>query len=350
MSDTHAGENNLYVIQSKIGGSDWVITVKGDSNYNLRLNHNTVDQRQLWVREDDKGRGGFFLRNPFLDLCLRAGSSQGGNVTMAKKSMDDPEFIWHHEQGDDNWGCLNKHSDSEQKLNVRGDGPYDENTPIIQYGYDKGSPHELWKLVRYDPEFGPTDITYDLTKRTVTLGDPIAAATTSVANRTSAGKTTESATLRVSAQSTITHSVSDTSQDTKSVAETFGGKFSVEKVFEVSASATVTETHSTGHTIGDTFSVGETIDVSASVNVTVEPGKSYDVLLMARHTIMTMPYTATITRKAADGTPGTSYTIHGTYRYQNAYRYDIAVTDVADGTPVAGAVSDLVIQQVPRRT
>jgi hypothetical protein len=59
---------------------------------------------------------------------------------MAKKSMDDPEFIWHHEQGDDNWGCLNKHSDSEQKLNVRGDGPYDENTPIIQYGYDKGPP------------------------------------------------------------------------------------------------------------------------------------------------------------------------------------------------------------------
>jgi hypothetical protein len=349
MSDTHAGENNLYVIQSKIGGSDWVLTVKGDSNYSLRLNHNTVDQRQLWVREDDKGRGGFFLRNPFLDLCLRAGSSQGGNVTMAKKSMDDPEFIWVKERGDD-WGCLHKISDSEQKLNVGGNGPYNENTPIIQYEYDKGSDHELWKLVQYDPEFGPTDITYDLTHRTVTLGDPIAAATTSVANRTSAGKTTESATLRVSAQSTITHSVSDTSQDTKGVAETFGGKFSVEKVFEVSASATVTETHSTGHTIGDTFSVGETIDVSASVNVTVEPGKSYDVLLMARHTIMTMPYSATITRKAADGTPGTAYTIHGTYQYKNAYRYDIAVTNVADGTPVTGAVSDLVIQQAPRRT
>jgi hypothetical protein len=95
------------------------------------LNHNTVDQRQLWVREDDKGRGGFFLRNPFLDLCLRAGSSQGGNVTMAKKSMDDPEFIWVKERGDD-WGCLHKISDSEQKLNVGGNGPYNENTPIIQ--------------------------------------------------------------------------------------------------------------------------------------------------------------------------------------------------------------------------
>ena len=151
MSDTHAGENNLYVIQSKIGGSDWVLTVKGGSNYSLRLNHNTVDQRQLWVRQDDKGRGGFFLRNPFLDLCLRAGSSQGGNVTMAKKSMDDPEFIWHHEQGDDNWGCLNKHSDSEQKLNVRGDGPYNENTPIIQYEYDKGTAHDEDWCDRFAP-------------------------------------------------------------------------------------------------------------------------------------------------------------------------------------------------------
>src|SRR4030081_3367104 len=129
------------------------LTVKGGSNYSLRLNHNTVDQRQLWVRQDDKGRGGFFLRNPFLDLCLRAGSSQGGNVTMAKKSMDDPEFIWVKERGDD-WGCLHKISDSEQKLNVGGNGPYNENTPIIQYEYDKGSDHELWKLVQYDPEFG----------------------------------------------------------------------------------------------------------------------------------------------------------------------------------------------------
>ena len=66
----------LYVIQSKINSSDWVLTVKGDSNYSLHLNHNTVDPRQLWVREEDAARGGFFLRNPFLDRCLRAGSSQ----------------------------------------------------------------------------------------------------------------------------------------------------------------------------------------------------------------------------------------------------------------------------------
>ena len=159
----------LYVIQSKINSSDWVLTVKGDSNYSLHLNHNTVDPRQLWVREEDAARGGFFLRNPFLDRCLRAGSSQGGTITMASKSMGDAELIWRKEQGDD-WGCLNKLSDWEQKMNVAGNGPYDENTPIIQYEYDRGSDHELWKLVKYDPNFGPAVIIYEEGGQHLTLG------------------------------------------------------------------------------------------------------------------------------------------------------------------------------------
>jgi hypothetical protein len=67
---------------------------------------------------------------------------------------------------------------------------------------------------------------------------------------------------------------------------------------------------------------------------------------MARKCILTMPYTATMTRKDALGKPGKSYTINGTYRYENAYRYDILVTDVADGKPVADAVaSPPLIQQ-----
>jgi hypothetical protein len=49
----------LYVIQSKIGNSDWVLTVTNDNGY-VHLDHNAVDQRQLWVREDDAARGGFF--------------------------------------------------------------------------------------------------------------------------------------------------------------------------------------------------------------------------------------------------------------------------------------------------
>jgi hypothetical protein len=347
MSDTVSP--TLYVIQSKINSSDWVLTVKGDNNDSLRLNHNTVDPRQLWVREDDAARGGFFLRNPFVDRCLRAGSSQGGQLTMASKNMGDAEFIWRKEQGD-NWGCLNKLSDWEQKMNVAGNGPYNENTPIIQFSYDRGSDHELWKLVQYDPNFGPTAVTYDEGAQHLALGEPITADVTNLDNRSSTARLNATVTLHTTTQKTETHSVSDTTQNTLSAAQTFGAKFSVEKVFEVSESGTVTATQSTSRTIGDQTSVSTTIDISASANIMVEPGKSYNVSLMARHCTLTVPYTATVTRRAVDGKPGASYTISGTYRYENAYRYDIIVMDTQGGAPVPLAVSSPKIQQKTRVT
>lgn len=347
MSDTVSP--TLYVIQSKINSSDWVLTVKGDSDnkYNLHLNHNSVDPRQLWVREDDAARGGFFLRNPFLDRCLRAGSSQGGQVTMAAKNMGDAEFIWRKEQGD-NWGCLNKLSDWEQKLNVAGNGPYDENTSIIQYEYDRGSDHELWKLVQYDPNFGPTVVAYDEGGQHLALGAPIVADVTNLDNRSSTARLNATVTLHTTTQKTESHSVSDTTQNTFSVAQTFGAKFSVEKVFEVSESGTVTSTQSTSRTIGDQSTVSTAIDISASANIMVEPGKNYNVSLMARHCTLTVPYTATVTRRSVDGKPGASYTISGTYRYENAYRYDIVVVDASSGAAVPQAVSSPTIQQQPR--
>lgn len=338
----------LYVIQSKINNSDWVLSVTGDNTY-VHLDHNTVDPRQLWVREDDAARGGFFLRNPFLDHCLRAGSSQGGRVTVAAKSMGDAEFVWRKEQGD-NWGCLNKLSDWEQKLNVAGNGPYNENTPIIQYEYDRGSDHELWKLVQYDPNFGPTTVNYDTGRQHLVLGEPITADVTNLDNRSSTARLNATVTLHTTTQKTETHSVSDTTENTLAVALTFGAKFSVEKVFEVSESGTVTETQSTSRTISDQSSVSTTIDVSASANIMVEPGKNYDVSLMARRCTLTVPYTATITRRAVDGKPGATYTITGTYRYDNAYRYDIVVVDVGNGTPVPHAASAPIIQQKMRAT
>ena len=339
----------LYVIQSKINSSDWVLTVKGDSNYSLHLNHNTVDPRQLWVREEDAARGGFFLRNPFLDRCLRAGSSQGGTITMASKSMGDAELIWRKEQGDD-WGCLNKLSDWEQKMNVAGNGPYDENTPIIQYEYDRGSDHELWKLVKYDPNFGPAVIIYEEGGQHLTLGDPITADVTNLDNRSSTARLNSTVTLRTTTQKTETHSVSDTTQNTLSLTQTFGAKFAIDKVFEVSESGSVTATQSTTRVIGDQSSVSDTIDISASANVMVEPGKNYNVSLMARHCTLTMPFTATITRRAIDGKPGASYTISGIYRFENAYRYDIVVADADNGAKVSQAVSSPTIQKKMRGT
>jgi hypothetical protein len=345
MSATTQTTPPLFLIQSKVDQSDWVLTVKGSgSSRYVRLNHNSADESQLWLREEDAARGGFFLRNPFLDLCLRAGSSQGGGVTMAAKTMSDAELIWRKE-GDADWGCLNKLSDWEQKLNIAGDGPYDDNSSIVQYEYDRGSDHEMWKLVQYEPNFGSTDVVYNEQSKAVVLGDPISAAVTNIENSSTTASVTTSVTLRTSVQKTMTHSVSDQTQHALTVAQKFGGKFSIDKVFEVSEEGSVTATRTTSRTVGDQTSNAETIDVSVSANVVVPAGKSYDVTLMVRHCTLTVPYTATITRRTVSGGAGTSYQINGTYQYTSAYRYDLKVTDKATQATVTNAVSQVAVQQ-----
>lgn len=325
-----------------------MLTVKGDSNYSLHLNHNTVDPRQLWVREEDAARGGFFLRNPFLDRCLRAGSSQGGTITMASKSMGDAEFIWRKEQGDD-WGCLNKLSDWEQKMNVAGNGPYDENTPIIQYEYDRGSDHELWKLVKYDPNFGPAVIIYEEGGQHLTLGGsdhsrrdeprqplldcPVKLdcdlAYNHAENRDPFGQRYH--TEYLVAHPDLWRQVRYR-QGLRGQRERFGNRDAVD------------------HASNRRPVFSQRYDISASANVIVEPGKNYNVSLMARHCTLTMPYTATITRRAIDGKPGASYTISGIYRFENAYRYDIVVADADNGAKVSQAVSSPTIQKKMRGT
>ena len=338
----------LLFIQSAINRSDWVLTVTGEAgSYNLRLNHNAATERQLWLKEDDPVRGGFFLRNPFLDLCLRAGSSQGGWVSMAAKTMDDPELLWRKENGDD-WGCLNKLMDWEQKLNVAGDGPYDDGTPVIQYEWSGGGDNEYWKLASYDPNFGAADITYDEGAKTLVLGEPITAAVTALDNRSSTAALNSTVTLRTSEQKSYQHSVSDQTQRTLSVAQKFGAKFGIDKMFSVNEEGSVTATRSTTHTEINQTTATESVDVTVQAAVLVAPGKSYQVALMARHCTLTIPYTATVTRRTVAGRAGQSYTINGNYRFQGAYRYDILVTDPVARAAVQDAVGQVAVNQQVR--
>ena len=330
----------LYLIQSKIDDSDWVVTVKTDANGNPfpRINRYYYDVMQYWAKEDvADARGGFRLKNPFDNLYLLAGSSQGGHVEMRALDTHNDEMIWRKEN-DDDWGCLNKHTDWEQKMQLSGDGPYNEDTAIIQYEYDRGSAHELWKLVEYTPDFGPTDVVYNEQAKTLILGDPIAAVVVPVTNQSTSAAFGTTLTLQTTHQKTMSHAVTDQTQRTLTTVSTFGAKFSVEKVFEVSEQGSVTASKTTSRTINDQSGTSDTITVTAAVTVSVPPGKSYQVSLMARHCSLTVPYTATITR-STPGRAGVPYQISGVYRFESAYRYDILVADAAAGTPVANAVT-----------
>ena len=358
-----AGTNTtpqLYVVQSKVGNSDWVVTIKNSTpnisdwthqSSGLHIDHNAYSDAQLWMKEDD-ARGGFFLRAPTIEsstcptgICMRAGGSQGnGAPTLVPKTMADPELIWRKEQGDD-WGCLNKLPDWQQKLQLAGDGPYDENSQLCNYEYDNGSDHELWKLVPYTPQYSAASIVYGETQ--LSKGDPITATSQVFVNHSATATADFTATLSTSQAQSHTHSVSDTSAKSLSVTQAIGAKFTIDKVLEVSETSTISATSSQSTTIGDQDTVSNTVTATTSVKVTVPPAKSYEVALLANRCTLVAPYTATLTRMKPDGSSGATYTISGQYTYSGAYRYEVAIYDVdGNGDRVADVTQQAATQVI----
>lgn len=335
----------LYLVQSRIDNSDWVLTITHDGgaivdwahdDCAVHLGRNAYSDAQLWMKEDD-ARGGFFLRAPTIEataypggIVLRAGGSQGGGVALIKpKDLGDAEQIWRKEDGD--WSCLNKLADWEQKLQVLGNGPYNEGAFLGNYEYDGGSDHEMWKLVPYTPDYATATITYGA--GVLSKGDPITAASQKFSNHSATVASDFTATLSATRSTTHTHSVSDSSSKTFSLTQSIGAKFAIDKVFEVNETSTASASRTTSITIGDQDSVSESVTASSSVKVTVPAGKRYEVALVANKCTITAPYTAVLARKKPDGTAATAYTITGNYVYDGAYLYEVAVYELnADGS------------------
>ena len=348
MAGTNAGPQ-LYVVQSKIGNSDWVLTIKNSApnitgwthqSSGLHIDHNSYSDAQLWMKEDDP-RGGFFLRAPTIEsssyptgICMRAGGSQGnGGPSLVPKTMADPELIWRKEQGDD-WGCLNKLPDWEQKLQLKGDGPYNDSSELCNYEYDHGSDHELWKLVPYVPQYSAANFVYG--EGQLSKGDPITATSQVFVNHSATATADFTATLSTSQTKSHTHSVSTSSTNTLTLTQAIGAKFSIDKVLEVNETSTASRALSQSTAVGDQDTVTDTVTASTSVKVTVPPSKSYEVALLANRCTLVAPYTATLTRMKPDGSSGATYTINGQYTYSGAYRYEVAIYDVdAKGNRVA---------------
>jgi hypothetical protein len=348
----------LYVVQSKIDNIDWVLTVKNGGSTNtaewthercgLHLDHNAYSDAQLWMKEDD-ARGGFFLRAPTIEttsypagICLRAGGSQGnGGPILVPKTLADPELVWRKEDGD-GWGCLNKLSDWEQKLQAKGDGPYDQNSELCNYEYDDGSDHELWKIVPYTPQYSAAQITYG--EAQLSKGDPITATSQIFQNHSATTAADFTATLSTSQTKSHTHSVSEGSSKTLSITQAIGAKFTIEKVFEVNETTTFSQATTRSTTIGEQDTISDSVTATSSVKVTVPPSKRYEVALLAHRCTLRAPYTATLTRKKPDGSAGATYTISGEYVYSGAYRYEVAVYDLdANGNRVGNVTQSAAV-------
>lgn len=330
----------LYYLQSQVDNSNWVLTVTTSDDFKqitsagVRIKRKTLDESQLWAIENDErgGSAGLLLRNPFAGssrdsrgLYLRAGGAQGdGPVTVQTYDDGDAEFVWRRENAGD-WGCFNKLNDWEQKLEIKGDGPYDQNADICCYEYDGGSPHEQWKLISYAPSFSDVDIEYSNDR--TEYKTPYAASVQVFDNSSGATPADYTATLTTTTTSSYTHSVSDSTASMLGWAAKFGAKFSIKQVFEVSGEGTISGSTTETHTVGEQDTITKSIAATASVKVTVAPGRKYQVKLMVEECVLTRDYTATLTRALSDGTQQ-SFTIAGTYTYKGAFKHETVLEDI----------------------
>lgn len=356
-------ESHLYVIQSKIGNSNWALAVRNNTypdadimdwkheDCSVHLARLTNSDAQLWIKEEDD-RGGFLLRAAFLDcqaypqgIYLRAGGSQAsGPVTLVPNDGTDPEFIWNKEGGD-GWGCLNKLPDSEQKLQVQGDGPYDESSKICNYEYDRGSDHELWKLIPRISDYTDTVVEYG--KTTISPGAPFTAASGVIENTT--GATTDVGTsLSTTRTTSYSHSVSHESSTTYSVTQSLGVTFKIKKVMEIEEQTSFTWATTNSTITGDEESVSESTTVTTDVTLSdVKAGKRYEVVIQANKATLTAPYTATLHHKRADGSVGQPFTISGVYTYDGAYQYKTIVFELDANGARLGEVKTAKIKELP---
>ncbi|MEO7424132.1 MAG: hypothetical protein ABI036_03030 [Fibrobacteria bacterium] len=155
---------HLFFLQSKAQDSDYVLTLVPDSA-KVRLTHRITKPKnpaeldrqhmQLWSPE----QGGFFreenryLLNPFANQALRMPGPQGPALTTGYKDSawtDSGYYFFLPVQVPPApagaYRVFQSLKYPGQNLNVQGEGPWDENSPIILWEQSHGEDNEKWRL------------------------------------------------------------------------------------------------------------------------------------------------------------------------------------------------------------
>jgi len=342
-----------FYIQSRIGNSDWVLTAAPD-NTNVRLTHKTGAFNQLWTARVDS-RGGFFLVNVANDRVLKHTRLQGGTVQLATSNLGDPAMLWKIDKfggdGLNNIG-LTTLGDWEQKLNVAGNGPYNESSKIIVWEYSRAAHNETWSLIADPGTFTVQDIQYDLGAARINLNMP---PRSSVAVRAPNSLSTPiRTTLKLSRTEASSRGFSYSQTDSKmlSITNTFRAQLTVKKIVEVENSTAVTVETKTENTFGRTEETSETNEVAMEVEVEIPGNKTYEYQVQSFHGEVVVPYKARLARTLPTGQ--VEYTnITGTYRNVSGTRYDIVARDITvPSKPVAITQPEarVIKEAAPRRT
>jgi len=316
-----------FYIQSEVGNSDWVLSRNPDNQ--VRLAHKTGAIGQLWMREDDP-RGGFFLVNAENGQVLNQTRPQGGEVTLEPKRLGNAAMLWSVEPYRGQWSGINAFNDWEQKLNLAGNGPYDESTRVILWEYSNKAPNECWQLIPDTGLIAVESITYDMSQARVSRVEPALCEATSIDNRRGEVTLETSVKLARSVTSSRQFSSSTATSETVRIAEKVGVKLVVEKIVEFSGEMAVERTTGKTTTFGEQSTQTTTVSDEVTVAVKVPPHVRYEYMVRISYGKVSVPYSAQVSRVLPDNTKAYS-DISGVYTNVSSTNYDIVAVDVTSG-------------------
>jgi hypothetical protein len=326
-----------FYIMSKIGGSNWVLTLAPDGAVLMRQLTGTIDQ--LWTATPDP-RGGAFLRHVSTDRVLACqlvqkwpiGDVPGGSLVATNLNASDPKQLWRREDLGGSWSAINAFLDWEGKVNVYDSNVLFANTVGI-FHWDGGAPNEEWNLIEETGEITVDSIKYDLAKAVADLGIPPSQNAATTVDNTLGGisaPTTYSLNRTITTQTSVTHSESDTTA--QKYTQTFSIKGGIDEIVKVSASASFEESASKTMSLTDQKTNTETVNDSIRVQVAVPPGKIYSLSVLVFYGKVTVPYTAQLTfHSSTVGAAPVPITTNGLFTGVNSTNSKIVIADITEG-------------------
>ncbi|WP_315836204.1 hypothetical protein [Bradyrhizobium prioriisuperbiae] len=325
-----------FYIMSKIGRSNWVLTITPQGAVVLQALTSTADQ--IWTATPDP-RGGAFLRHVSTGLVLACGVIKifgmqypGGPLKAVNISSADATQLWRAEDLGDNWAGINTFLNWEAKINVYGSNVHGT---IGVFHWDGGADNEEWRLVTELGEVTVDSVDYDMTKAVADLGMPPSHCAVTTVDNTLGGKditSTYSLARTVTTQRSITNSQSDTIGH--KYTQTFSIKGGIEKVVEVSASASFEESDSKTISLTDQKINTDTVTDTITTQVSVPAGKKYAYHVVVYYGKVSVPYTAHMTfQSSTPGAKPVKLTTQGIFTGVNKTNNEIVVRDITSAQP-----------------
>jgi len=350
MSDADFPTQPFY-IKSKIGLSDWALTVENGAVKTKHL-EGTIDF--LWSAQKDP-RGGSILKHigtghvltcqleTFLGIRIPTGP-----LTVSPLDTANSCQLWRPEPLGEIWRGINTLLNWEMKINVPASNT---DKQIGLYSWDGGADNEEWLFIAETAKVETVSVTYqlDLAKADLLL-PPKISSTIDEDNREGSVPLTGSKSHSTSVTETVsvTNSASDTTGTTYT--QTFSVSGGLDKVFEVTASASFEENRSKTVSFSEEKSKSTTETVTETVNFNVPPGKKYGYQLVVYYGKCDVPYTAQMKfQSVVPNTKPVMFTTEGVFTGVNKTKVEVVVRDLTNAkAPLAESLIDLIAVGGPK--